>query len=277
MGCTESRLSNIPTTTQSKSNKPTRQKNKRSKTMDTTINFISDIPSEVIYKDVEKVYGFNSFKANEIVDFIKKHASSNKILEENLKNVLIQLKNYSPSVFSSFKYFKTNEEINDISYNAQAISTLVILITKGELSEKSQLLFANYSLNPEQILDAVSVKRLIKDILFIALEVVPKQARSLFPNHANIKSDIANFRSLKNGMSRFFVALILDNKNFITKNNFLAKLNNEEAKKLASPHGIRLCCSGLGSSVHEKSGFYKKRAKIRHLRSQSSNCEELFR
>ena len=78
-------------------------------------------------------------------------------------------------------------------------------------------------------------------------------------------------------MTKFFIALILDNKNFITKNNFLARLNNEEAKKLASTHGIRLCCSGLGSSVYEKSGFSKKRAKIRHLRSKSNNYEELFR
>ncbi|OMJ79215.1 hypothetical protein SteCoe_20817 [Stentor coeruleus] len=277
MGCSESRSSDVSTKTKPKSNKQARSNSKRSLTMDTTINTISDIPSDIIYKDAETHFGFDSFKANEVVDFIEKYSKSNKISEGNLRNVLIQLKNYNPSDFSSYKYFKTNEESNDILYNTQRIKTLVILIAKGELSEKSQLLFENYSLNPEQILDAVSVKRLIKDILFIALNVIPKQARFLFPDHSGIRSDIVNFLSLKSNMTIFFIDLILGNKKFITKNDFIAKLSNEEARKLASPHGIRLCCSGLGGIVYKKSNYLKKRTKIRHLRSQSDNQYKFVR
>lgn len=278
MGCADSRVPDEPKKPEvnGKPHKPGRKE--RSYSAEISVSQSPDIPSEVLYKDVENSLGLNCFSAENTVKLINSHSSSNRITEENLVNVLSLLKINRYEILNFYANFKIQKDKTISIYNAQSLKTLIIIMARGNLPTKAQLLFANYNSSSEQVLDIVSLMLMIEDINFIALEVIPKHALLNSPDNPKIMSEIVNFQEFKSVMSNHFLTLLLENRKFITKEHFLAKFNNHEAKKLASPHGMRKCCIGLKGKTHMKSSISPDR-KARDLppKPQNGKWGKLFK
>ncbi|OMJ83191.1 hypothetical protein SteCoe_15973 [Stentor coeruleus] len=278
MGCADSRELDEPKKPEV-SGKPHRPGRKeRSYSAEISLSQSPDIPCEMLYKDVENSLGLNCFSAENIVKLINSHSSSNIITEENLINVLSLLKINRSEIMNFYANFKIQRDKKSSTYNTQALKTLIIIMARGNLSTKAQLLFANYNSSSEQVLDISSVMLMIEDIIFIALEVIPKHALFNSPDNSKIMSEIIDFQGFKSVMSNHFLILLLENRKFITKEHFFAKFNNHEAKKLASPHGMRKCCLAFKGKTHMKSLTSPERKSSNKIpKAPNGNWGKLFK
>ncbi|OMJ94120.1 hypothetical protein SteCoe_2752 [Stentor coeruleus] len=231
MGCVDSREETQSTSQSAESKKPEPQ-----------------LIGEYLYSLTEKSLGFDKILSRELDNLFHRYSYASEISEENFKKVSIKLKIDLSTVAVFFDQFK-EKSANGMKlamYNTIKLSTLGILLGKCDEMEKARMLFRNYDPDTEQILRIETVIAMIRDILFVCLEAIPKYAVVLYPDDTKLKSQSNRLCSLQKSVSVHFVLIMLKKRQFITYEQFLQCFSDEEIRILLNPEVLRKHCVDIG-------------------------------
>ncbi|OMJ64984.1 hypothetical protein SteCoe_40230 [Stentor coeruleus] len=92
---------------------------------------------------------------------------------------------------------------------------------------------------------------MIRDILFVCLEAIPKYAVILYPYDTKLKSQSNRLVSLQKSVSIHFVLVFLKKRQFITYEQYLQCFLDEEIRILLNPEALRKYCVDIGFKLRK--------------------------
>lgn len=203
---------------------------------------------EHFYSLTEKSLGFDKIHSRELDNLFHRYSYASEISKENFNKISVKLKADLSVLAAFFDQFKEKSDNNTklTMYNTIKLSTLGILLGKCDEMEKARLLFRNYDPETEQILKIDSVIAMVRDILFVCLEAIPKYAVVLYPNDTKLKSQSNRLSSLQKSVSIHFVLVLIKKRQFITYEQFLQCFLEEDVRLLLNPEALRKHCVDIG-------------------------------
>lgn len=149
----------------------------------------------------------------------------------------------SPELDKLLEFFKLNSKDGREVYSLTGLSTLGILIGKGTIERKAELLFGNYDEDSSNAIDHVELRELLRNLLNISLRFIPKFALSLLPEGEKSALIEYNFilhtvaDSLVGYFAGYFMSLDVDE---LSLDNLIGSLIDEEVQMLTSAQNLRI-------------------------------------
>ena len=139
--------------------------------------------------------------------------------------------------------FYNNFKIENSLYCPRKLSSLGVLLGKGSIIEKANVLFKNYDTSVSDSLEYNEILVLITDILEIALIFIPKFAQALAKNEES-KKCIAkyhlNFSENFKSIHEYYKKLLIEPETVNLKvDKFLKMFENEEVSAFVSSYKLR--------------------------------------
>lgn len=130
---------------------------------------------------------------------------------------------------------------DEYGYSTKRLSTMGIMLGKGELSEKTTALFFNYDVDLSQRMSGDELAIMLNDILLIAYDYLPYLASILYPNNSKV---VLRFRKclcrMRMTMNDYFRYLITNNRGKeINPSIFQSSFSSEEVNVILHTTQLR--------------------------------------
>lgn len=230
MGCSESKAEEtLKDQENTKESKPKLQKSTNS------IDLMS-------YINAEGTLNIHSIQSEGIINTLKRYSYSKVITEANLIKVFnilgLKIEGFS-EFYDQFKEqsIYTREAV---MYNSQKLCCMFILFGRCLSSEKPALLFSTYGESDGKVIKYDEIERMIKDILWVVLEVLPFYAMQKFKESQILTRQIEALRRAKYELSSVYLNKIIhSSQKSISLKEFSIKLLNQEIVALIKSFDLR--------------------------------------
>jgi hypothetical protein len=136
-----------------------------------------------------------------------------------------------------YSYFLSKQ--SESTYNSRLLSNLIILFGNVPINLKAILFWMNYTSVDSKSIDSSTLKEMIEDILFIVLEVVPRNIETLKENQRFVRNCIQKFSLVKPFLIDWFLKKILPLQKEIRENDFIQLFQDSKIALLANSNNMR--------------------------------------
>jgi hypothetical protein len=136
-----------------------------------------------------------------------------------------------------YSYFLSKQ--SESTYNSRLLSNLIILFGNVPINLKAILFWMNYTSVDSKCIDSSTLKEMIEDILFIVLEVVPRNIETLKENQRFVRNCIQKFSLVKPFLIDWFLKKILPLQKEIRENDFIQLFQDSKIALLANSNNMR--------------------------------------
>lgn len=131
--------------------------------------------------------------------------------------------------------------VKDEKYCVKKLSTLGVLLGSGSVYEKAEILFENYDDDISNTLDVNEIHIMIKDLVSIAAEYIPKFVYKINELNEDLKLLVNKLKFVGNYVAKQYLDDIMDDKLEISKEFFISKLEKKYAGLLRTEEIRKKC------------------------------------
>ncbi|CAG9321587.1 unnamed protein product [Blepharisma stoltei] len=201
---------------------------------------------ERIIAVAEDRLGFKFLNAQWIDRTIHRYSISNKLSEAQFSaafnELSIDLANFEEDMTPFKKFYSGFLNDDSLTYSAQQLSSLGILLGKGSAKDKASLLFQNYDVDLSKSIDYDEFVIMLNELIEIGLTRIPKLAWELAAEDEKflLGKYMRRLEIAKPIVKKFYVVMIhRDKEAELSYDDFVNMFSKEELKMMVNAKTLR--------------------------------------
>lgn len=197
------------------------------------------LDNELRIIETESRIGFSKLHSDKIDTIYKRFSVASKMnitqfmmASAQLNLNILSLENPDSALYKFFHLFKENTQ-----FSQRKLSTLGVLLGKGDAKEKARLLFKIYDVVKDNTLEDSEIHQMISDVMFVSLNALPKLAVFSLKDREKIE-DLEKFnrklKSVSKTIKNYYEILILSrhkNENYQKEESLTTDSGKKKKKK----------------------------------------------